>query len=112
MVAALDAGRGEIYAGQYEVSVEADAQCLREQLVLPAELAGLAAGCPVITPDEKLAMVGQSHGLSVESIPYPRSDVIARIGWKRIAAGRTISPEDLEANYIRRSDAEIFAKIS
>jgi tRNA A37 threonylcarbamoyladenosine modification protein TsaB len=40
----------------------------------------------------------------------PRSDAIARLGWEKIRKGETVSPEDLEANYIRRSDAEIFAR--
>jgi hypothetical protein len=32
------------------------------------------------------------------------------LGWKKIQTGQTVSAEDLEANYIRRSDAEIFSK--
>jgi hypothetical protein len=43
-------------------------------------------------------------------VARPGSDAIARIGWEKITRGETISPENLEANYIRRSDAEIFAK--
>jgi len=46
----------------------------------------------------------------VEEIERPTSEAIARIGWEKIVSGETISTEDLEANYIRRSDAEIFAK--
>ena len=43
-------------------------------------------------------------------VAVQRSDAIARLGWKKILAGETVSPETLEANYIRRSDAEIFSK--
>jgi hypothetical protein len=32
------------------------------------------------------------------------------LGWRNIQLGETVLPEELEANYIRRSDAEIFAK--
>jgi hypothetical protein len=32
------------------------------------------------------------------------------LGWRKIQAGDTVSPEQLEANYIRQSDAEIFSK--
>ena len=32
------------------------------------------------------------------------------MGWKKILAGETTSPEALDANYIRRSDAEIFSQ--
>ena len=31
-------------------------------------------------------------------------------GLKKLLAGETVSVEDLDANYLRRSDAEIFAK--
>jgi hypothetical protein len=43
-------------------------------------------------------------------VPVQRSDAIARLGWKKKLAGEAVSPEALEANYIRRSDAEIFSK--
>jgi len=36
--------------------------------------------------------------------------MIAHLGWKKLRAAETVTPEELEANYIRRSDAEIFAK--
>jgi hypothetical protein len=38
------------------------------------------------------------------------AEMIARLGWRRLRAQETVTPEQLEANYIRRSDAEIFAK--
>jgi hypothetical protein len=46
----------------------------------------------------------------VDQIDYPRSDVTARLGWARLLRGETVSPDALDANYIRRSDAEIFSK--
>jgi hypothetical protein len=49
--------------------------------------------------------------LPVAEIELPRSDVIARLGWKKIQAGKTVSPEGLEANYIR-SSSEILSKSS
>jgi hypothetical protein len=39
----------------------------------------------------------------------PRSDAIARLGIMKILAGQTVSVEALDANYIRRSGAEIFS---
>jgi hypothetical protein len=33
------------------------------------------------------------------------------LGWRKIQFGQTVAPEQLEANYIRRSDAEILEKI-
>jgi tRNA A37 threonylcarbamoyladenosine modification protein TsaB len=43
-------------------------------------------------------------------IEYPNAGVIARLGWDRLQRGQTVRPEQLEANYIRHSDAEIFSK--
>ena len=37
-------------------------------------------------------------------------EAIARIGLQKLLAGETVSAKALDANYIRRSDAEIFAK--
>jgi len=37
---------------------------------------------------------------------YKRQN-IARLGFKKIRAGLTVSPEQLDATYIRRSDAEV-----
>jgi hypothetical protein len=36
---------------------------------------------------------------------------VARLGWRKIQAGDTVAPEQLEANYIRRTDAEMLEKI-
>jgi hypothetical protein len=40
----------------------------------------------------------------------PGSEMIARIGSGKLLAGETVSVEALDANYLRRSDAEIFFK--
>jgi tRNA A37 threonylcarbamoyladenosine modification protein TsaB len=36
--------------------------------------------------------------------------VIARLGWEHLQRGDTVRPEELEANYLRHSDAEILSK--
>jgi hypothetical protein len=56
--------------------------------------------------------VGQAAGLQVHTIERPRSDVIAQLGWQKIESGQVVSPEELDANYIRRSDAEIFSRVN
>jgi tRNA threonylcarbamoyladenosine biosynthesis protein TsaB len=104
--AALDAGRNEIYLGEYEVS-STDARCIHEQLV---RLVDVGAEPIVITPDKNVADVLAARGIRVTTIPRPQSDALARIGSEKLAAGQTVSTLELEANYIRRSDAEIFAK--
>jgi hypothetical protein len=32
------------------------------------------------------------------------------MGWRKIQSGETVGPEQLEANYIRRTDAEMLEK--
>lgn len=109
VLAALDAGRGEIYAGEYTVA-EARTAGSWERLLNRAEFRDAARGLTVVSPDKRVLEIALEAGLGVEQIERPRSDVIARLGWEKIQSGATISPEDLEANYIRRSDAEIFAR--
>jgi tRNA threonylcarbamoyladenosine biosynthesis protein TsaB len=119
VLAALDAGRGEVYVGEYEVRGES-IQTPREQLLSKKEFFCLARefaarGFAIATPDHELAAefrdAGRSpldlHGIALER---PGAEMIARLGWRKLKAGETLSPEQLDANYIRRSDAEIFAK--
>jgi tRNA threonylcarbamoyladenosine biosynthesis protein TsaB len=109
VLAVLDAGRGEVYLGQYEVGVNR-VTMVSEKLVTRAELVQSGAGATVVTAGESLAENLRTAGIAVHEIETPRSDAIARLGWRKILAGDTVSPEALEANYIRRTDAEIFAK--
>jgi tRNA threonylcarbamoyladenosine biosynthesis protein TsaB len=108
VTAVLDAGRGDVYAGEYEVS-GSGAHLNWEKLLSRSELIESAANSIVLTNDKRLIEAGRSAGLQVKEIELPRSDVIARLGWKKILAGEIVSPGELDANYIRRS-AEIFSK--
>jgi len=110
VIAILDAGRGEIYAGQYEV--QGSVRMRSERLLSRGEFLDVAREWAVKTPDSSLAELARHAGLHVEEVARPGADAIARLGWAKILAGETVSPADLEANYIRRSDAEIFAKSS
>jgi tRNA threonylcarbamoyladenosine biosynthesis protein TsaB len=117
--AALDAGRGEVYAGEYEVRGES-IQVIREQLLAKDEFFSItrnplaqkpiARDFSVVTPDQELAAKSRDAGLAVLMLERPSAEMIARLGWRKLQAGETVSPEQLDANYIRRSDAEIFAK--
>ena len=111
VLAALDAGRGEVYAGDYELD-DADRPATaksRERLLRLEELLSEAKGKTVITPDSAPAKALGAGGAVCQLISHPGSDIVARIGWERIQRGQVVRPEDLDANYIRRSDAEIFS---
>ena len=107
VVSALDAGRGEIYAGVYEIE-NGGARRVSETLETVASLAALAGGqSVVITPDQRLAETLKGAGVSVSLISPPRAEAVALLGFEKIQAGETVAPELLDATYIRRSDAEI-----
>ena len=108
VIAALDAGRNEIYVGEYEVVKSTTMRS--ERLLKREEFLEIATAKTVITPDEAIADAVRRVALKVVAIEQPRSDAIARLGWKKILTGETVSPEELDANYIRRSNAEIFSK--
>jgi tRNA threonylcarbamoyladenosine biosynthesis protein TsaB len=108
VLAALDAGRNQAYVGSYRVS-ESGAKMIEEKLVDLSQLES-SAGEPLLTPDQKIADAAAAKAIAVQTIRAPQADSIARIGWKKILAGDTTSVESLDANYIRRSDAEIFSQ--
>jgi tRNA threonylcarbamoyladenosine biosynthesis protein TsaB len=111
VLAVLDAGRGEVYAGQYEVSAEATTM-IDERLARLEALATSDSNLTLVTSNNGIAETLGARGLRVLEVGIQESDAIARRGWRKILAGETVSPEALEANYIRRSDAEIFSKSS
>ncbi|MGA8151042.1 MAG: tRNA (adenosine(37)-N6)-threonylcarbamoyltransferase complex dimerization subunit type 1 TsaB [Terriglobales bacterium] len=104
--AALDAGRGQIYAGEFDHETSLT---WSERLLTKQEFLAAAKGAVVLTPDKSVIDDAKAAGLRWQEVRRPQSDAIARIGWKKLQAGETTSAEALDANYIRRSDAEIFA---
>ncbi len=122
VLAALDAGRGDVYVGDYELDPAAtmNNRMHSERLLSLEEFLAEASRSrgdssegklkTVVTPDPVLAELVQTAGIRVELIDYPNSAVIARLGWDHLQRGLTVRPEELEANYIRRTDAEIFSK--
>lgn len=120
VIAILDAGRGELYCGDYEVTGNS-AQVVSERLLkredLFAELRESEAQNPtapkstMATSDKALAEAAHSDVLLVLVEPID-AGTIARLAFGKIQAGQTVSPEHLEANYIRRTDAEILAKFN
>jgi tRNA threonylcarbamoyladenosine biosynthesis protein TsaB len=111
IAAVLDAGRGDLYLGAYEIA-GGSVQVLREQLLSKAEFLSAARESTVITPDPTWAAVARQAGLTVFTVEAPSPERIARLGLRKLQAGETVSPEQLEANYMRRSDAEMFVKPS
>lgn len=118
ILAALDAGRSEVYVGDYERGNETSdthefdshLKMRSERLLVREELLSEAKHTSVLTPDPALVEILRSADIQCKQVDYPDSGVIARLGWQRIMRGQTVRPDELEANYIRRSDAEIFSQ--
>ena len=110
VMAALDAGRGDVYVGEYEVPSHAG-QVPREHILTRNEFLAQATEWKVVTPDSALGAMAAEAGLSVSALEPISAEAVARLGWQQIQSGRTVTPEQLEANYIRRTDAEMLERI-
>ncbi len=76
-----------------------------------SEFLAQAKGWTIVTPDSVLSEAAAAAGLSVSILaPISAADV-ARLGWRKIQSGETVTPEQLEANYIRRTDAEMLDRM-
>ena len=59
----------------------------------------------------EMAETSKRDGVDLRAIELDvQSEPSIDVAVKKIMAGETVAPEELDANYIRRSDAEIFAK--
>jgi tRNA threonylcarbamoyladenosine biosynthesis protein TsaB len=112
---AIDAGRSEVFVGEYRV--EPAGLQLQQEMILPS--AGLVAHVRgqeqsgagmVATPDNVVLDALKAGGMPAMKTAHPVASDVARIGLRKLAAGEVTPSATLDANYIRRSDAEIFAK--
>lgn len=102
--AVLDAGRSEFYCGVY-----AGRRCVREALLTAGEVAAAAErAVAVVVCEAKVAEalvemkpVVVREPLAADALPF---------AVERLAAGAFDDVASLDANYLRRTDAEIFAK--
>jgi tRNA threonylcarbamoyladenosine biosynthesis protein TsaB len=102
--AVLDAGRGEFYCGVY-----AGKNCVREALLTAEEVAVAAAGAgAVVVCEERVAEALSSLGPRM--VREPRAEDAAPLAVERVRVGEFDDVATLDANYLRRTDAEIFAK--
>jgi len=110
VIGILDAGRGEIYVGEYQISA-GRASAVREYIAKLDEFVSEAARIRggLFTPDAKVAKALQTANAGAKLIAPIHADEIGRIGIRKLLAGATTDPATVDANYIRRSDAEIFS---
>lgn len=108
VLAVLDAGRGQVYAGEYGIS-DVGARSIREKLMSKEEFALLSSSITIATPDPSLAKMTREASLPTFELEGVKPEMMASLGFRKLRAGESVSPEQLDANYVRRSD-EIFAK--
>lgn len=114
VLAALDAQRSEVFSGEYLVNRQnADpAQMIRESI---ASFGGFAAVLAaenvqeVFTPDETIATRLTEIGIESHRLARPNAEAYARIAYRKFCSGVRADVATLDANYLRRSDAEIFS---
>ncbi len=112
VVAALDAGRKEAYVAGCELLPGYEVRILEPELVKQADLCAAVArhseGSTVVTPDDSLSPV-LAGGAKCECIQWPSAKTLAQLALSHFRRGLAVSAADLDADYIRRSDAEIFS---
>ncbi len=109
----LDARRGEVYGALYGAAGE----LVLPETVMPfpawldrlptAEIEFIALDFSPFAP----ALAGtRLAGAAVTIAPRALASAIARIAAREFAAGRALDPAAIDANYVRRSDAELLWK--
>jgi len=118
--ALLDAGRGEFYVGKY-----VDGVCVREALLdrdelrtaIDGSVTSALSGFPnsslesarvVVTCESSVAE--SVADLFPQLVAEPTAGDVLPLALRRILAQDFDEPATLDANYLRRTDAEIFAK--
>ena len=123
LVAASDARRGEVYFGVYRRGKESLALEGEECVSRPEEFLQAIGARPgssefaIISPSPE-ALNGALSRIEMEHLPLPRVErvsnvlapMIGQLGCLRAKCGDVADALTLDANYIRRTDAEVHAK--
>jgi tRNA threonylcarbamoyladenosine biosynthesis protein TsaB len=104
LLTALDAGRGEFYCGVYGGPGGG-----REALLSRAEVVAAGAECGRLVVCEPQVADALAE-LSPLIVPTPTAEAALPIALRRASAKHFEDVLTLDANYLRRTDAEIFAK--
>jgi tRNA threonylcarbamoyladenosine biosynthesis protein TsaB len=105
--AVLDAGRGEFYCGMYDGGV-----CLGEALLTGAEAVAAAGGGRMIACEDKVAeSLGNLVQGQLQMVAEPLAGDLLPIALDRLARGAVDDALVLDANYLRRTDFEIKARL-
>jgi tRNA threonylcarbamoyladenosine biosynthesis protein TsaB len=105
----IDARRGEVYGAVYDQRL--DIVVGEAVLKFPAWLKTLpSGGFEFIATDFAPFLSLVDPAIPVIAAPQSLAAAIGRIAASEVAAGRACDPAAIDANYLRRSDAELFWK--
>lgn len=108
---ALDARRGEIYAAVYDAA----GQLVTDEVVTKLDpwLVSLPAGIEEFLSNDLVLDLAGTRFAGARIVPAPRAlaAAVARIAAERLARGEAGDAAGLDANYVRRSDAELALKV-
>lgn len=100
---AMDARRGEAYCAVYDAAGD---------LIQPETVAKFSEWVKTL-PQRDIEILSpdlESEGVVVKKTPRAIAAAVARLAMARLARGDAGDPAGLDANYVRRSDAELFWK--
>jgi tRNA threonylcarbamoyladenosine biosynthesis protein TsaB len=100
VVALLDGGRGEFYCGVYE-----GGERVSEELVTEVEARMVMASGVAVTCEAQVA-----ERLGVRMVGEPGAAAMLATVLRRVAAGEWSDVATVDANYLRRTDAELLVK--
>lgn len=116
----LDARRGQIYAGLYRESAQGLERQGDERVMsaeefletLPVPSGGAAPTFVTPSPELLAEPLARSafRGCAIERVSTVLAPVIGQLGMERARRGDVVDSLHLDANYIRRSDAELLWK--
>jgi tRNA threonylcarbamoyladenosine biosynthesis protein TsaB len=112
----LDARRGQVFAGLYARQNGRLRAATEDRVSLLGEyldwLSGLALESPpvFVTPTPDLVRAFLPSGSTVVSASPILAPAVGRLGLLRAQSGELVTSMTLDANYVRRSDAEILWK--
>ena len=102
----LDARRGEIYGAVYD----AELRVVSPEVVMKFGdwLRTVPGGDVEIVAVDAAPFRAFAGELPIVEAGRSLAGAVGRIAWRRLQAGETCDPARLDANYVRRTDAELF----
>jgi tRNA threonylcarbamoyladenosine biosynthesis protein TsaB len=122
VAAFVDAQRGQLFGAVYRREGAGLARVGEEMVIAPGRFVETATEVTKgeriawVSPDPNLVLLDaawkhrEKLGEPIEQVSSTLAAIIGRIGLRRLQEGKATDSLGLDANYVRRSDAEIFWK--